>query len=619
MQEHPLVTVTDLTERLGYGLIFVNDDGTIGEYSEVAKEKFGLVVPKGKSHRAGRVEKGDIVIIADNMIGNDDALTAGELSMLGIDDPDIRPADAIIAIGTYADSKFAPVYKYYSRYYPQSDLRLRETYRDYDIVAGIDLDRKLMYISINGDEYQMAYLESIGFMVIVRPESGEVKFFQDVGYGFRGEEVGRILQGVRYSGKNCPPEEGEENCDVPIVGLPLRRIALGDEFLSEVQRIMELPDGATSEGDFEIYRRLVFCKLVRIRKGSGSDGVLILIQDKDNVENSLTAGRAYIADLEKRSKAAQLRLDANREEHFEKFLGSSPRMQTVKHLAYKASKSKFNVIILGESGTGKSRLAREIHNTQDPDAPFVEVACNAITPSLFESELFGYAPGSFTGADKNGRRGYFEEADGGTIFLDEIGEIPPEIQAKLLYVIQNKLLYRVGSPKPVPVDVRVITATSRDLEDEIKNGNFRQDLYYRINVFPIELPPLRERKQDIAGMAESILSDFCARYEIEPKRFSDEALKIITFHDWPGNVRELENVIERAITVCEGTTIYADHLVIGRPKSGKQTLKNQLAQEEARIIANTLIINSGDKQKTMEELGMSRSVFYKKLKEYELI
>ena len=359
--------------------------------------------------------------------------------------------------------------------------------------------------------------------------------------------------------------------------------------------------------------------MIRIKLNCENDGVLIFIEDKSNIEDRLSTGRAYIAELEKRTKSAQLRMSTDSEEHFEKFLGSSPGMRTVKHLAYKASKTKFNVILLGESGTGKSRLAREIHNIQNPNAPFVEVACNSIAPTLFESELFGYAPGSFTGADRNGRIGYFEEANGGTIFLDEIGEIPPEIQAKLLHVLQNKQIYRVGSTKPIYIDVRVITATSRDLDEEILKGNFRQDLYYRINVFPIKLPPLRERKQDIAGMANSILVDFCRKYEMEPKHFSDEAIKIITLYDWPGNVRELENIIERAITVCEGTTIYADHLVIGKPVIKKQTMRQQLEHEEAKILESTLIANNGDKQKAMEDLGMSRSVFYKKLKDYDLI
>lgn len=166
-------------------------------------------------------------------------------------------------------------------------------------------------------------------------------------------------------------------------------------------------------------------------------------------------------------------------------------------MAWKAANSRFNVILTGESGTGKSKLAREIHNAgEDPGSPFIEVNCNAIAPTLFESELFGYVRGAFTGAKSEGNVGYFEAADGGTIFLDEIGEIPPEIQVKLLHVLQNKIIYRVGSSKPVKVDVRVIAATNKNLEEEVAMGRFRQDLFYRINVFPIDIPPLRERKAD---------------------------------------------------------------------------------------------------------------------------
>ena len=616
MESKPAITLTDITDRMGLGIIYVKEDGRIARYSNVAQEIFGLMFPKGKSHGPGSVRKGDIVILADNMLGNDDAMSPGDLYYIGISDPDIRPGDAFVAIGAYQDPLHAPVYKYYSGFYPESELKLKEKYRGHDISVSIDLNKKTIAVTVNGETYDMAYLQAIGFMVTVKPETGEVRFFQGIGYGFRGEEPGKLLRGAPYKGKNWP---GQEEDPASIIGMPLKRIAFGDEFLQEVRKLMELPDGARSEGPFEIYRRLVFCTMIRVQKGSENDGVLIMIRDRSNIESSLKAGAAYMAELESRNKKASLMLDSDREEHFGKFLGESAGMQAVKHLAYKASRTRFNVILLGESGTGKSRLAREIHNIQNPNAPFVEVACNSIAPSLFESELFGYAPGSFTGADKNGRIGYFEEAGGGTIFLDEIGEIPSEIQAKLLYVLQNKQIYRVGSPKPIPIDVRVITATSRDLDEEIRQGRFRQDLYYRINVFPIKLPPLRDRRQDIPAMANSILSDLCDRYNMEPKRFSDEALKIITVYDWPGNVRELENIIERAITVCEGSTIYADHLFINEPAPGPLTLKERLEQDEARIIAGTLIANNGDRQKTMEDLGMSRSAFYRKLKEYKLI
>lgn len=293
-------------------------------------------------------------------------------------------------------------------------------------------------------------------------------------------------------------------------------------------------------------------------------------------------------------------------------------MEKVKQLAFKASKTKFNVIITGESGTGKSKLAREIHNSGSYKGPFVEVICNAIAPSLIESELFGYAPRAFTGADPGGRMGFFEKANGGTIFLDEIGEIPPEIQVKLLHVLQNKRIYRVGSTTPIDVDVRVITATNKNLEEEVARGNFRQDLYYRINVFPINIPPLRERKRDLYILANSILEDICKKYDMPPKQFSEEAVEMILQYDWPGNVRELENIVERAITVCDGKIVYSENLMINAAAGIRMTLKERLEADEKKIIEEALFKNNDNRKKTMGELGLSRTVFYEKLKKYDI-
>ena len=321
--------------------------------------------------------------------------------------------------------------------------------------------------------------------------------------------------------------------------------------------------------------------------------------------------------MEERQKKKSHNEDKNRE--FEiaglnDFIGRNPSMAEVKRLAYKASQTMFNVIITGESGTGKSRLAKNIHNMGNPGAPFVEVNCNAIAPSLFESELFGYAPGAFTGAATGGKAGFFEEANGGTIFLDEIGEIPPDIQVKLLHVLQNKRIYRVGSSKPIDVNVRVITATNRNLEEEVRQGRFRQDLYYRINVFPICIPPLRQRKDDLYVLINSILSDICVRYDMKPMLLSEEALNKMMRYSWPGNVRELENVTERAITICDSPVIYSEHILIHDDEEEGKTLKEQLLKEEKRIIAEALTRNKGSRQKAMEELGLSKTVFYEKLK-----
>ncbi len=225
--------------------------------------------------------------------------------------------------------------------------------------------------------------------------------------------------------------------------------------------------------------------------------------------------------------------------------------------------------------------------------------------------------GTFTGAKTEGKLGFFEAANRGTIFLDEIGEIPLDIQVKLLYVLQNKIIYRVGSSKPIKVDVRVIAATNTNLEEEVAMGHFRQDLFYRINVFPIDIPPIRERKADLYLLINQILKKACDTYGLEPKQFSGEALQKLISYNWPGNVRELENAIERAITLCESNIIYSEHLRIGKGAI-PTTMKEMLAKEEERILEMTMIKYNGDKQKAMDELDMSRTVFYDKLKKYNI-
>jgi Nif-specific regulatory protein len=213
--------------------------------------------------------------------------------------------------------------------------------------------------------------------------------------------------------------------------------------------------------------------------------------------------------------------------------------------------------------------------------------------------------------------GFFEAANKGTIFLDEIGELPIDIQVKLLHVLQNKVIYRVGSSKPIKVDVRVIAATNRNLEEEVAQGRFRQDLYYRINVFPIEIPPIRERKGDLYLLINQLMKNICDDYGLEAKMFSGEALQKMISYNWPGNVRELENVIERAITLCDSNIIYGEHLRIGKGNIPR-TMKEMLAKEEERILEMTLLKYNGNKQKAMEELDMSRSIFYDKLKKYNI-
>ena len=241
--------------------------------------------------------------------------------------------------------------------------------------------------------------------------------------------------------------------------------------------------------------------------------------------------------------------------------------------------------------------------------------CATISPTLFESEMFGYVGGAFTGANPQGKAGFFEAAD---IFLDEIGEIPLQIQAKLLSVIQNKVVCRVGSTRSVPVDVRILAATNRDLRAEVAAGRFRQDLYYRLSAFSVELPPLRSCPEDVCFLIDRLMEKIPQKYGVPPRSLSGEAFGKLLAYNWPGNIRELENVLENAVALSESELIYAEHIHLEGTAPAPLTLKERLKREERQILRQTLAQCGGSRVKAMELLGLSKTVFYGKLKEYQL-
>jgi len=312
---------------------------------------------------------------------------------------------------------------------------------------------------------------------------------------------------------------------------------------------------------------------------------------------------------------------------FGKIAGLSKGLQKTVSLARRVANTNAAVMIRGESGTGKELFAEAIHEESSRhNYPFVVINCGAIPATLFESELFGYQPGAFTGADRQGRQGKFEAAHRGTIFLDEIGEMPLEMQVKLLRVLQNKCFYRVGGNDLVEVDVRVIAATHRDLEQMISEGSFRKDLYYRINVVGIEIPPLRQRKEDILDLIYLFISEFCLQQGRDLVQMAPEVMPSMLNYPWPGNVRELRNVVERMVILAEDDLILEDHLpeairfqkysqAISDPNS---TLTDITDRAEREIILQALEGCSGDKSKTARKLGVPRSTLYYKMKKFNM-
>lgn len=305
-------------------------------------------------------------------------------------------------------------------------------------------------------------------------------------------------------------------------------------------------------------------------------------------------------------------------------IGTSPAMLDVFTLINQVSKSEASVLIRGESGTGKELVASAIHyNSLRSGKPFIKVNCAALPENLIESELFGHEKGAFTGA-LSGRMGRFELADGGTIFLDEIGELTPQIQVKLLRVLQEKEIERVGGSNLIKVDVRIIAATNRNLEDEIQKGNFREDLFYRLNVFPINLPPIRERKTDIIPLCDHFIEKCNKKNAKKVKRISSGAIDLLTSYHWPGNVRELENCIERAILLTNDMVIHSYNLPPSLQSAestgtkSNSTLKEAVETLEREMMIEALKESKGNRAQAARILGITERQMGTRVTKYRL-
>ncbi len=332
----------------------------------------------------------------------------------------------------------------------------------------------------------------------------------------------------------------------------------------------------------------------------------------------LTVNRA----LEKRNLELENKILRESYSRKWKMVGDSPKMIQLREQIKLSAPSNSRVLILGESGSGKELVARLLHNSSPrADRPFIEVNCAAIPQELIESELFGHEKGSFTGAFEK-KKGKFQLADTGTLFLDEVGDMSLQTQAKVLRVIETQEFQSVGGSKNIKVDVRIIAATNKDLQEEVKKGNFREDLYFRLNVIPIKVPPLRERREDIPALVSHFLELFAAEYGQQPKTIAPEAAKMLQGYAWPGNIRELKNMLERLVIMTPARTITDIGLfpseMPGQDYSGMQKLKDAREAFEKEFITSKLRENDWNISRTAEVLDMERSNLHRKIKSYEI-
>jgi DNA-binding NtrC family response regulator len=441
---------------------------------------------------------------------------------------------------------------------------------------------------------------------------------------------------------------------------PILRIAMADALRKEGWEVDVAEDGVKGMALFEHYLhdvvltdllmpRLDGMEVLRQVKTLQAETTVVLITAHGTVDSAVEAMRLGAADfIAKPFSMVQLILRLNNvcsfrllkeqnirlQEQLEKrfsfgnIIGKSKKMREVFELIKVVADSDASVLVEGESGTGKELVASAIHfNSSRRSKPYIRVSCAALPESLIESELFGYERGAFTGASER-RIGRFEAASAGTLFLDEIGELPLSFQVKLLRVLQEKQIERLGSHRPIKVDVRIVSASLRPLEEEIAAGRFRDDLYFRINTVAIHLPALRDRREDIPVLAQSFLDEFARERGKPLEGFSDQVLEIFDAHNWPGNVRELRNTVERAVLFCKGPRVTVEELPSSlrasspapRRTPAPQVLRLQEAVEHAEIeaIRSALAATAGRRSEAAELLGVSRKTLWEKAKNYGL-
>jgi DNA-binding NtrC family response regulator len=389
----------------------------------------------------------------------------------------------------------------------------------------------------------------------------------------------------------------------------------GIYWLKEIQKIdpWSVVIMITAYGDIELAVKAIKQGATDfIQKPWDPEKLLIILQNAYNLRRS----KIELSHL--REKQNQLSRDID--SGFRMITGTSERMMGIIHTVNKVAQTDADVLILGENGTGKELIAREIHRkSKRAGNVFITVDVASLSETLFESEMFGHLKGAFTDARED-RAGRFEIANGGTLFLDEIGNLSLSLQAKLLHVIQDRQVTRVGSSRPVPVDIRLITATNKPIMQMVSDNTFREDLYYRLNTIKLELPPLRERKEDISYLAEAFLKEYGRKYDKPFLKFTSNAMDKLCSYHWPGNIRELKHTVEKAVILCENHFLKPEDLYLftaGMIKAGEER-SSRLADVERNTIARILDECRGNYSKAAKMLDISRTTLYAKTKKYGL-
>lgn len=572
--------------------------GIVTHINRQAKERFGLFNHSIYSHPAGRLEPGDIVILGTSVMGADDGNLAPEdLAVLGIQDHRLHGGDMLAAVGVYQGAGVKPVYKYLRS--GAAGLSLDVTFQGMPINVKIT-DREIS-VTVQDRVYTITYFICIGQMVVLDRRTKKVKFWEEKGYSARKEGIGSLLRGGSFIAKS--PEQ-----EICVVGYHFREFFEGELFEEHLRQVLDGRSPGFADMAYEINGFALLASIMPIHDGGQVVGIIVKFRNIEDIRTTIMERNTAIAAAERKFRESSERSLPGEVGDALLGCGSSAAMRAARRRAYKLSQMDCNIFITGEPGTGRTKMAQSIQRVQPRGGPFVRADCSAIDPALLDAELFGR---------EGGQPGLFREADGGTLLLDEVGDMPLSVQAKLLNAIRRGEVLPVGAARPVTVDVRLLAIAGPNLRDEVEAGRFRQDLYYRLSAFSVEMPPLRDCREDIYLMANELMEQICQRYGMPEKSLSGEAFSKLINYDWPGNLRELENVLEGAAAMSDSDIIYPEHIHLAS-EPVPLTLRQHLRQEERRYIQQVLAQCGGDRQLAMQQLDVSRSVFYERLKEYGL-
>lgn len=607
--------LNEILDNISQGVIVIDTEGIITTYNKKAKEIFGIFESTKISHKSDKLKKDDLVFIVDNKVGEDDGeLDYKSFEKIGIYDKNLKKGDSILAFGTYKNSNnhVNENYKIIEVSDQSGEVYLDGVYRELKYKLSIDYSKKILEININDTIYSMNYRYAVGHMVIIR--NNELVFYQSKGYTARNESLRYILEErvFREKGKNAQA--------INPIGDFIFNVHERNNEMDKFYRCATKEDNIVTNEFMNINGIATLSSIIPLYSEENKIGAILRVEDITELKEVIEERNVLLKNLKKTEKLLE---DENIARSYKKFQGVSAHINDIKKIAYKSSKTDSTVLILGESGTGKSTLAEEIHNISNrKNNKFLHINCASLPESLLESELFGYEGGAFTNSRKSGKPGLFELANNGTVFLDEIGEMPLKIQGKLLNFLQNKTFYRIGGIEEIKVDTRIICATNKNLEQLIKEKEFREDLYYRINIIPIYIEPLRNRIEDIPILVDKLIINLSKKLKKEPITMTREAMNKLMCLSWLGNIRELENVLERTISLNDSNVIYSKDILVYNTKNETQeineSLKVGLEEAEKKIIINCLRAYKGNIKVCLNILEVGKTSFYDKLKKYNI-